>query len=207
MDVADECRSEKFLTEWVTTPLVSHAGACGHTGFTDVVLETLTNLNVMDNLMRGTLAEAMVATAIGGNLTSEWDAWDINLPLNKQRTVKIEVKCSGDFQSWPQKATSVIKWDIGKRQWTTKPDTGEIVQLDKPRRIADLWVFARHLCTEPHHLDHWRFWVLTTHQLNTTLKNQKSITMGSLFRTFPGLPKDGCRNGDLRGAVLEACAW
>ena len=203
--MTEDCRDEKFLAEWITRPLVDHAGASGRTGFTEVVHNTLTTLNVMDNLMRGTLAEAIVATAIGGELTTEWDAWDINLPLPDDRTVKIEVKCSGDFQSWPQKASSVIKWDIAKRRWTTKPDTGEIVELDKAQRMPDLWVFARHLCTEPHHLDHWRFWVLTTRQLDTTLGDQKSITLSSLLHSFPDLPQDGCRESEIRTVVLKAC--
>ncbi len=63
-------------------------------------------INLMDNITRGLLGEVLVAHALGGDMTTPWDPWDVVLPNG----LKIEVKTAGLIQAWPQPRLTAARW-------------------------------------------------------------------------------------------------
>ena len=194
-----ECQSDHLLGERIWVPLIDH----GSTGPHKAVDLLVSGLNLMGNLLRGTFAEALVARETGGELQPEWTSWDIDLKPEASEPIRIEVKCSGYFQSWPQNSRSQIKWDIRPRSHGAYPDGTEF-SLEPPRRVADVYVFALHLCADPFHDDHWRFWVVPTAFLNEKVGEQASITKGSLCSLVPDRVEDGLSIAELAPAVTSA---
>ena len=93
--------------------------------------------DLVNNALRGVLAEFIVASAIGcaDELRVEWDAYD----LKTSDGIKIEVKSGAYIQSWYQRQLSPIQFDIHPAQaWdnNTGTFTSEI------KRQADVYVFC-----------------------------------------------------------------
>ena len=94
--------------------------------------------DLVSNAQRGTLAEFLVARALGvdDGLRTEWDPVDVRT----RSGAKIEVKAAGYVQSWHQSSYSQISFNIGpKRPWDAKSNTSS----DTPVRSAGLayvWV-------------------------------------------------------------------
>ena len=140
--------------------------------------------DLLNNTLRGALAEFLVASAIGINTTvarQDWTPYD--LLSNSGR--KIEVKCSAYLQSWNTERLSRIQFSIRPaRSWDAENDFSENSQ-----RWSDLYVFCLYASKDrnetPLQLEQWEFYILPTSILNARCKNQKSITLNSLLALSP----------------------
>jgi hypothetical protein len=141
--------------------------------------------DLVNNTLRGVLAEYVVASAIGvaegGRI--EWDAYDLEMPEG----TKVEVKSSAYIQSWSQKRLSTIQFDIRPTKgWDSKTNT----YSTEVARQADVYVFCllKHKnqdTIDPLNMDHWTFYVLSTKQLNRSVGDQKQIALSRLLRLNP----------------------
>ena len=133
------------------------------------------------NSTRGLVAEYLVASALG--VTSrprlEWDAVDLVI-----EDVKVEVKCAGYVQSWPQTRPSSIRFDIApKAGW----DAVTNATATQAGRAADVYVFCVHAHAERETLDvldvaQWEFYVLSRGTLDERLPSQKTASLSTLLR-------------------------
>ena len=138
--------------------------------------------NVQENIIRGILAEFMVAKALGAPVVvrQSWDEADVVLPSG----VKVEVKSSGYIQAWPQHRDSAIIFSgLRSRLWT--PDGG---LKPKPEYHADVYVFAIHTASsrdeyDPLNLDQWQFRVAPRAQL--AARDVRSLSYAQLKKMVP----------------------
>jgi hypothetical protein len=137
--------------------------------------------DILSNATRGRLAEFIVATATGIDITEvrdEWGAFD----LETHSGIKIEVKSAAYLQSWEQKQLSKISFSTKlSMPWDYEIDKRSTVA----KRSADVYVFCllhhdNKQTVDPLNLDHWEFYVLATDQLNNYTRSQHSITLKSL---------------------------
>ncbi len=136
--------------------------------------------NLIDNAMRGVLAEFIVATALecASKPRVEWDGYD----CLSSNGIKVEVKTGGYIQSWDQSKLSSIKFDIApKDAWDAKTNKSSGIV----KRHADVYVFCVHAHKEqstiaPLDLNQWEFYVAPTEKLDSRLGKQATITIGSL---------------------------
>lgn len=154
----------------------------------------------MNNTLRGTVAEYIVSQALEActPIRVEWNPVDITTPEG----IKIEVKSAAYLQSWHQKRPSAISFDIEKkRPWDPKTN-----QYGETRvRSADVYVFC--LLTpkdgrnvKPLDLTLWAFYVLPTSTLNSSLGDQKTVSLSRL-KELGAEPLD---YDQIRNAVLKA---
>src|ERR1700751_234109 len=97
------------------------------------------------NIVRGVLAEFLVAYAVGdpSPLRAAWDDWDVTTPTG----IKVEVKSSAYLQSWRQRRLSSIVFSgLTGRAWSDEAP-GRMAAERTLR--ADVYVFAVHTCREP----------------------------------------------------------
>lgn len=140
--------------------------------------------NLLDNSMRGVLAEFYVTAALDCKKTPrvEWDGYDC---LTREG-IKVEVKSSAYIQSWDQSKLSKIQFDIApKMAWKAKTNT----YSSKPKRSADVYVFCVHTHKDqetisPLDLSQWEFYVLSTKRLDAKAPHQKSISLNALIKRF-----------------------
>jgi hypothetical protein len=144
--------------------------------------------DILSNATRGILAEFLVATATKidiKNVRNEWDAFDLITPSG----IKLEIKSAAYLQSWHQKIFSKISFSIKlARHW----DSLTNVLAAEAKRHADVYVFCllKHEVKQtvnPLNLDHWDFYVLSTHELNNYTRSQHSITINSLQKLTPAI--------------------
>ena len=162
--------------------------------------------DLLDNTERGVLAEFLVAKALGvaDEPRVEWAAHDVSASFDGKE-VKVEVKSAAWYQSWDQHqvqpSPSAIRFDIAPRKWVWDPKakTNKSVELPKPQRLADVYVFCvLGTCDgskpDPFDLDQWEFYVLDT----ASLPDQKTIGLKPLRR----LVKHGAvKYADLREVI------
>ena len=149
------------------------------------VLSERYNVSLMNNKDRGEYVEALIAHILGSKweLTwrmprhSSWSEWDIE---NTTTGEKIEVKQSASWQLWETDAPTTPRFDIRENTgyWSDEK-TGllEWVEFDKPKRLADIYIFAWHCTVSRGDADHrevsqWQFYVVPTGKLPI---GQKSI--------------------------------
>lgn len=141
--------------------------------------------DLVDNTMRGVLAEYIVAADLGVTQRPRvgWDAYDLETPAG----VKVEVKSAAYVQSWYQKKHSNICFTIRP---TRRYDGGTNEMDVDAKRQADVYVFC--LLNEkdkskidPLDLDQWVFYVLPAADLNRAFPTQKSIGLAGLQRLNP----------------------
>ena len=140
--------------------------------------------DLLNNTLRGALAEFIVASALGIDTTvsrQDWTAYDLLSPSGR----KIEVKCSAYLQSWNPERLSKIQFSIRPaRSWDAENDFS--VDL---KRWSDLYVFCLYASKDrsetPLQLERWEFYVLPTEVLNQRCGSQKSITLNSLLSLHP----------------------
>ena len=144
--------------------------------------------DLVSNVTRGRLAEFIVATGLGIDVTgvrNEWDAFD----LTTSSGLKVEVKSAAHVQSWHQARLSNIVWRTPRtRAW----DAATNRQSIESRRQADVYVLALldhqdKPSIDPLNTAQWCFFVLPTRALDARTRNQHSITLPSL-RTLAGSP-------------------
>jgi hypothetical protein len=155
--------------------------------------------DLANNATRGVLAEFIVASALGIDLSiprTEWAAWDLTSPEG----IRIEVKSAAYLQSWTQKDLSRINFSIRPtRAWNA--DTGIVAA--EPQRSADVYVFCllKHQKKEtlnPLELEQWEFFVLSTVELNNYTHSRTSITLASLQKLTKSISYE-----DLHSTILE----
>jgi hypothetical protein len=140
--------------------------------------------NILDNTLRGILAEYIVSIDIGCEqpVRDEWDAYDLITPDG----IKVEVKSSSYLQSWEHKKLSTISFGIQPtRIWEASNTYSE-----EAKRQSDVYVFCvlAHKDKEtvdPLNLAQWDFYVLATRVLDEKLGEQKSISLSSLLKLKP----------------------
>jgi hypothetical protein len=135
------------------------------------------------NIVRGVLAEFLVAKAVGAEqpVRTAWDNYDVLTPDG----TRIEVKSSAYLQSWAQRKLSDIRftgltglsWD-DKRGWGTEREVR-----------ADVFVFAIHTCRVPSEyapldVDQWAFYVADADAVRDN--RARSVGMGFLDRHTRG---------------------
>ena len=134
--------------------------------------------DLVSNVTRGTLAEFIVAQALGistDGVRNEWDAYD----LETEDGIKIEVKSAAYLQSWHQERLSSIIFRVPKtKSWD--PDSNRLE--NEAKRPADIYVFAvlahRDKPTvDPLNVNQWHFYVLPTRILDGRTRSQHSITL------------------------------
>lgn len=139
--------------------------------------------DILSNATRGRFAEFIVATATNIDKTAlrdEWSAYDLRTPDG----IKLEIKSAAYIQSWFQRTLSKILFSIKPAQyWDAKTNK---LSVDK-KRHADVYVFCLLYHTDkqsvdPLNLNHWKFYVLATKELNEYVRSQHSITLKSLQR-------------------------
>lgn len=140
--------------------------------------------DLLNNTLRGALAEFIVATALDLNTDicrEDWAAYDLETPSG----IKIEVKSSAYLQSWNDDRISDIRFGIQPtKAWDAK--TG---YADEVKRQSDVYVFciyaSKNKKDSPLQLDQWVFYVLPTSVLNQKCGEQKSISLNSLLALNP----------------------
>jgi hypothetical protein len=157
--------------------------------------------DLVNNVMRGVLAEYLVARALGidtSGVREEWASFDLQTATG----VKVEVKSAAYVQSWHQAKLSPISFlTPATHEW----DSMTNVQSTELKRQADVYVFALlahndKATIDPLNVEQWRFYVLPTAVLNARTRSQHSITLNSLC----ALCGDGVRFENLRAAVDRA---
>lgn len=140
--------------------------------------------DLLNNTLRGALAEFIVASALGIDTTvsrQDWTAYDLLSPSGR----KIEVKCSAYLQSWSPDRISDIRFSISPaRSWDAENNYSDDV-----KRWSDLYVFCLYASKDkkdsPLHLEHWEFYVLPTSILDVRCGVQKTIGLKSLLALEP----------------------
>lgn len=140
--------------------------------------------DLLNNTLRGALAEFLVASAIGidtSEARQDWTPYDLLSPSGR----KIEVKCSAYLQSWNTDRLSKIQFSIRPaRSWDSENDFSDDV-----KRWSDLYVFCLYASKDrsetPLQLEQWEFYLLPTSVLNIRCKDQKSISLSSLLSLSP----------------------
>ena len=156
--------------------------------------------DVLNNTLRGTIAEYIVSQAMEActPVRVEWDTVDITTP----KGIKIEVKSSAYLQSWHQNRPSAISFRIAKTYpWDWKTNQYGETQI----RSADVYVFCvlAHLDSQtvnPLELTQWEFYILPTSTLDSSLGNQKTVSLSRL----KDLGAVALGYDQIRNAVLEA---
>ena len=155
---------------------------------------------LVDNTIRGALAEFIVARAIDASTTGVRDPW-ATFDLETPEGVKIEVKSSSYVQSWAQSSLSRISFGIAP-SYAWNAEIGDFE--GEPKRHAKVYVFAllahRDKSTiDPMNFDQWKFYVLPTTELDTHFGNQKQVTLSRLEAFASPVDFDG-----LKTAISQA---
>lgn len=138
--------------------------------------------DLIGNAERGTLAEYLVACALGISDAERvsWDRYD----LLSKKGVRIEIKATGYLQTWEQKDLSKPIFGIRPTYgWDSQTNTYDTEQ----RRQSDIYVFCVHKHTEqatvdPLQLSQWDFYLMPTSTLNEKLGLQRTATLSALVR-------------------------
>lgn len=144
--------------------------------------------DLLDNTLRGSYAEFIVAAALGIDLSQErvnWEPWDLTFH-GKPADIRVEVKSCSYLQTWEQRRPSAIQFSIRPAiRWSaTDGYAGE------QRRQSDVYVFCVFAeqdaeSADPMRLDSWEFYVLPTQVLDERCGEQKTIGLNSLLRLAP----------------------
>jgi hypothetical protein len=137
--------------------------------------------NILNNTTRGILAEFIVASALGFDtnpIREDWKPYDLETADKK----RVEVKSAAYLQTWSQKKLSSISFGT-KSTFFWDDMTNEYEKQKK--RHADVYVFCllhhkNKETVDPLNLDHWKFYVLSTKQLNQYSGSQNSISLKAL---------------------------
>jgi hypothetical protein len=138
--------------------------------------------DLVSNTVRGVLAEFIVAKALDVKATNrvEWDAYDL-----EYKGLKIEVKSSAYIQTWNKDKYASPQFGIGKKKgWYA--DTNTVGEL---KRHADAYIFCLLAnkdwgTIDPTDMDQWKFFIVSTEDLDNKLPDQKYIGLNSLINTF-----------------------
>ena len=135
--------------------------------------------DLTNNLIRGKLAEFIVAHALGIHQLGPLQKWESHdLIFHGKR---IEIKASGYVQEWSDTINTNPRFSIRpSKKWDDTTGYGKIA-----RRNSDIYIFCilaefdKDLASLPI-LDNWEFYPVLTVVLNERLKDQKSVCMGKI---------------------------
>lgn len=156
--------------------------------------------DLVSNVSRGRLAEFIVATALGLDISgvrNDWDAFD----LTTSAGLKIEVKSAAYLQSWFQpRLTDIVFHTPRTHAWAASTNRFS----NESRRQADVYVLAllHHqdkLTIDPLNVAQWTFFVVPTRVLDWRTRSQHSITLPSLQALVQPV-----QYTDLAASVIEA---
>jgi hypothetical protein len=156
--------------------------------------------DLVSNVSRGRLAEFIVATALGLDISgvrNDWDAFD----LTTSAGLKIEVKSAASLQSWFQpRLTDIVFHTPRRHAWAASTNRFS----NESRRQADIYVLAllHHqdkLTIDPLNVAQWTFFVVPTRVLDGRTRSQHSITLPSLQALVQPV-----QYSDLVASVIEA---
>jgi len=141
--------------------------------------------DLTDNLMRGVLAEYIVALDLGttDGLRIQWDPYD----LKTKHGVKIEVKSAAYLQSWGQKEHSRVSFGI-QPTYSYDSETNEYDTEQKRQAHVYVFAFLKHeekTSLDPLDLEQWEFYVLRAAILDERVPTQKRISLGTLKSLGP----------------------
>ena len=134
--------------------------------------------DIIGNTNRGTLAEFIVAKAVGSTaeVRDAWAAYD----LKSFTGIRVEVKSSAFLQSWYQKSLSRPAFSIRKSlEWL--PESGEYV--GESRRQSDVYVFCLlafqdyKTSLNPLDLAQWEFYVVATKEIDRAFGERKYLLL------------------------------
>jgi hypothetical protein len=141
--------------------------------------------DLANNVLRGVLAEYIVAKALGieTDVRRSWEPYDLITPSG----IKIEVKSAAYLQSWYHKKYSTISFGI-KPTRAYDADTNKFA--DEIKRQAQVYVFCllKHKdknTLNPLDLDQWDFYILAASILNEKYSAQNSIGLAGLLKLNP----------------------
>ena len=136
--------------------------------------------DLLSNALRGSLAEYIVGNELSclNAQRLEWDAYDLLLPSGKY----IEVKSAAYLQTWQQKKSSIIRFDIAeKTSWFAASNSNS----DKPQRAAHIYVFCVFAETDrqkanPLDLQQWFFIVMSSADIAKHFGKNKTVGLSTL---------------------------
>ena len=141
--------------------------------------------DLVDNALRGALAEYVVACDLGiaDGTRPGWNAYDLITPEG----IKVEVKSAAYLQTWQQAAHSKVCFDIRP---TFGWDAATNTYGTERKRQADVYVFCLLAykdkpTLDPLDLSQWEFYVLPARTLDERLPNQKTLSLAGLLRLGP----------------------
>jgi len=144
-----------------------------------------TSSDLLNNTLRGSFGEFIVASALGIPLEQPQMAWS---PYDLQYgDHKVEVKTSAYLQAWHQNCNSVIEFKIPPtHKWDAKTNQSD----SEIKRQADVYVFCVLTCkdkkiVDPLDMNQWEFYVLRTDVLDAHCPTQKNIRLNSLEKLQP----------------------
>lgn len=157
--------------------------------------------DLVDNALRGALAEYIVACDLGiaSGTRPGWNAYDLITPDG----VKVEVKSAAYLQSWQQAAPSKICFDIRPTYgWEAATNT----YGTERKRQADVYVFcllahADKSTLDPLDLSQWEFYVLPACVLDERMPNQKTLSLAGLSRLGPEKAEFGSIGGVIKDVL------
>ena len=159
--------------------------------------------DLLNNALRGVMAEFITATALDLDTTQarqEWDAYDL---LYEGRW-KIEVKSSAYLQSWEQRNPSRVHFSIRPtRAWSSEEGYS-----DQIIRQSDLYTFCLFACEDrekanPLLLNQWEFYIIPTFVLNEQCGSQQSISLSRLLSLHPEKADYGTLGARIRRMLLR----
>lgn len=148
--------------------------------------------DLLDNTLRGVLAEFIVAKALGVDTESTgfgWGGYDV-LFTDGDKKCKIEVKSSAYAQSWNKEANSELSFRISKQAvfLSEKKRYG-----DEYKRKSEIYIFC--ILKEkdkenanPLLLEQWDFYPVLTSDIDEKLGNQKTAKIRTVQRLCPNGP-------------------
>ncbi len=137
--------------------------------------------DLVNNPIRGFLAEYIVDRGVGGSgagIRDPWATFDSTTPAG----IRLEVKSASYVQSWAQDRLSSISFRIPETlAWD--PESGDFET--ESRRQADVYVFAvmahkDKATVDPMDLAQWEFYVLSTRELYKHFRFQKTVALSRL---------------------------
>lgn len=152
--------------------------------------------DLLENTLRGTYSEFIVAAALDLDLSTgfeDWLPWDLTYPFQwKDATgalrddICIEVKSASYIQSWEQNKPSNIIFSIRP---TLKWETDGCRSTERQRQ-SDVYVFCLYAETnrrlaDPLILDGWEFYIISTAKLDEICGTQKTISLNALQQLDP----------------------
>lgn len=134
--------------------------------------------DLRSNVLRGVLAEWLVAKAVGAaEPRPEWDDFDVLTPAG----TRVEVKSSAYLQAWTQRRLSTIAFSgLNAAKWDA-----ELGRSDQRTFNADVYVFCvqtarSHDAYDPLDVSQWHFYVLPRSSVESI--GQRSIGLARIKR-------------------------